>query len=66
MLAAGVGAVTLALVAGACGSTGGSGGSGSSGAPVKGGTATMAEFPGSPPNYAFPFMNSTFATRAEF
>jgi peptide/nickel transport system substrate-binding protein len=62
LLAAGVGVVTLALVAAACSSSGS--GTSSSGAPVKGGTAVMAEFPSSPPNYAFPFMNSTFASNS--
>ena len=62
LLAAGVGVVTLALVAAACSSSGSS--TSSSGAPVKGGTAVMAEFPSSPPNYAFPFMNSTFASNS--
>jgi peptide/nickel transport system substrate-binding protein len=61
MLAAGAGAVALAVVAGACSSTGSSG---ASGPPVKGGTAVMAEFPSSPPNYAFPFMNSTYASNS--
>jgi len=60
MLAAGVGAVALVLVAGACSSSS----SGSSGAPVKGGTAVMAEFPSSPPNYVFPFMNSQYASNS--
>ena len=63
MLTAGAAAVTLALAAGACSSSGTSG-SGSSGAPLKGGTAVMAEFPSSPPNYAFPFMNSQWASNA--
>jgi peptide/nickel transport system substrate-binding protein len=62
LLAAGVGAVALALVAGACSSSGSTGSSGNT--PVKGGTAVMAEFPSSPPNYAFPFMNSTFASNS--
>jgi len=61
MLVAGLGALALALVAGACSS---SGGTGSSGAAAKGGTAVMAEFPSSPPNYAFPFMNSTYASNS--
>jgi peptide/nickel transport system substrate-binding protein len=61
ILAAGVGAAALVLVAGACSSTGSSG---ASGAPVKGGTAVMAEFPSSPPNYVFPFMNSTYASNS--
>jgi peptide/nickel transport system substrate-binding protein len=61
MLAAGVGAVALALVAGACSSTGSTG---SSGAPVRGGTAVMAEFPSSPPNYVFPFVNATYESVA--
>jgi peptide/nickel transport system substrate-binding protein len=52
---------TLAVVAAACGGTAATP---SSGAPIKGGTAVMAEFPSSPPNYAFPFMNSTYASNA--
>ena len=61
MLVAGLGALALALVAGACSS---SGSTGSSGTAAKGGTAVMAEFPSSPPNYAFPFMNSTYASNS--
>src|SRR5580700_9800254 len=61
MLVAGLGALALALVAGACSS---SGSTGSSGTATKGGTAVMAEFPSSPPNYAFPFMNSTYASNS--
>jgi peptide/nickel transport system substrate-binding protein len=58
---AGLGALALALVAGACSS---SGSTGSSGTAAKGGTAVMAEFPSSPPNYVFPFMNSTYASNS--
>jgi peptide/nickel transport system substrate-binding protein len=59
MLAAGVGAATLVLVAGACSSTG----SGASpGAPVKGGTAVLAEPPSVTPNYIFPFASSVYAS----
>jgi peptide/nickel transport system substrate-binding protein len=61
LLAAGVGAVALVLAAAACSS---SNSGGSSGAPVKGGTAVMAEFPSSPPNYVFPFMNSQWASNS--
>src|SRR6202161_262622 len=61
MLVAGLGALALALVAGACSS---SGSTGSSGTATKGGTAVMAEFPSSPPNYVFPFMNSTYASNS--
>jgi len=61
MLVAGLGALALALVAGACSS---SGSTASSGAATKGGTAVMAEFPSSPPNYVFPFMNSTYASNS--
>ena len=61
MLVAGLGALALALVAGACSS---SGSTGSSGTAAKGGTAVMAEFPSSPPNYVFPFMNSTYASNS--
>jgi peptide/nickel transport system substrate-binding protein len=57
MLAAGIGAVALALVAAGCG--GSSGGSSSAGnTPVKGGTAVWAEQPSAPPTYIFPYMSS--------
>jgi len=61
MLTAGVGAAALAVVAGACS---GNAHTPASGAAVKGGTAVMAEFPSSPPNYVFPFMNSTYASNS--
>jgi peptide/nickel transport system substrate-binding protein len=48
------GIAALALVAAAC--TSSSGASGSS--PVTGGTAVMAELPGEPPTYIFPFMTA--------
>ena len=60
-LAVGAAVVALALAVTACSSTSSGG---SSGAPVKGGTAVMAEFPSSPPNYVFPFMNSTYASNS--
>ena len=60
-LAVGAVVVALALAVAAC-SSNSSGGS--SGTPVKGGTAVMAEFPSSPPNYVFPFMNSTYASNS--
>ena len=60
-LVAGVGAVMLALAAGACSSSSTSSGA-SSGAPVKGGTAVMAEPPSLTPNYIFPFASSVYAS----
>jgi peptide/nickel transport system substrate-binding protein len=62
MLAAGAGVIAVGLAAGACSSSTGSGGP--SGPPLKGGTAVMAEFPSSPPNYVFPFVNSTYESVA--
>jgi peptide/nickel transport system substrate-binding protein len=59
MLAVGVVAVALALGAGACSST--SSGP-SSGAPVKGGTAVVAEPPSQTPNYIFPFMSTAVSS----
>jgi peptide/nickel transport system substrate-binding protein len=61
-LAVGAAVVALALAVTACSSSTGS--SGTSGTPVKGGTAVMAEFPSSPPNYVFPFMNSQYASNS--
>jgi peptide/nickel transport system substrate-binding protein len=60
VFAAGLGAVALALVAGACSSS--TGGGTSSGAPVKGGTAVFAEPPSVTPNYIFPFASSVYAS----
>ena len=60
MLAVAVGAVALALGAGACSSSTSSGSS--PGAPVKGGTAVMAEPPSQTPNYIFPFMSTAVSS----
>ena len=59
LVAAGVAA--LALVAGACSSSGGKS-TGSGTAPLKGGTAVMAEPPAQTPNYIFPFMDPSVST----
>jgi peptide/nickel transport system substrate-binding protein len=52
-------AVVLALIAAGCGSTTSSQ---SAGAPVKGGTAVMAEPPSQAPSYIFPFMAPSVST----
>jgi peptide/nickel transport system substrate-binding protein len=52
-------AVVLALIAGGCSSTASSP---SAGAPVKGGTAVMAEPPSQAPSYIFPFMAPSVST----
>ena len=52
-------AVVLALIAGGCSSTTSSP---SAGAPVKGGTAVMAEPPSQTPSYIFPFMAPSVST----
>jgi peptide/nickel transport system substrate-binding protein len=52
-------AVVLALIATGCGSTTSSQ---SAGAPVKGGTAVMAEPPSQAPSYIFPFMAPSVST----
>jgi peptide/nickel transport system substrate-binding protein len=52
-------AVVLALIAAGCGSTSSSQ---SAGAPVKGGTAVMAEPPSQAPSYIFPFMAPSVST----
>jgi peptide/nickel transport system substrate-binding protein len=59
LVAAGVAA--LALVAGACSSSSGKS-TGSGTAPLKGGTAVMAEPPAQTPNYIFPFMDPSVST----
>ncbi len=57
---AGLAAVVAAgLVAAGCGGSSGTPPS-SSGTPVKGGTVTYAELPGSPPNWIFPFMTLAY------
>jgi peptide/nickel transport system substrate-binding protein len=53
--------VALALTVAACSSTSSSS---ASGAPVKGGTAVMAELPSYTPDYIFPFMASQDASNA--
>jgi peptide/nickel transport system substrate-binding protein len=53
-------AVVLALIAGGCSSSTTS--SPSAGAPVKGGTAVMAEPPSQAPSYIFPFMAPSVST----
>jgi len=53
-------AVVLALIAGGCSSSTTS--NPSAGAPVKGGTAVMAEPPSQTPSYIFPFMAPSFST----
>ena len=58
MLAGGVGAAALSLVAAACSSSGISTPTG--GTPVKGGTAVYALPPSSPPNYIFPYVSSPY------
>jgi peptide/nickel transport system substrate-binding protein len=58
LLATGIGALALALVAAGCG--GSTGGSASGGTPVKGGTAVFAEPPSSTPNYIFPYVSSAY------
>jgi len=58
MLAGGVGAAALSLVAAACSSSGISTPTG--GTPVKGGTAVYALPPSSPPNYIFPYVSGPY------
>jgi peptide/nickel transport system substrate-binding protein len=58
LVAAGIGATALALVAAGCGSSGHSAATGST--PVKGGTAVFAEPPSTTPNYVFPFTSSAY------
>jgi peptide/nickel transport system substrate-binding protein len=60
VLAAGAAAAALALTAAACSSSS----TAPSGAPVKGGTAVMAELPSYTPDYIFPFMTSADASNA--
>jgi peptide/nickel transport system substrate-binding protein len=57
LLATGVGAVALALVAAGCANTSNTA---VGTTPVSGGTATWAELPSDTPNYIFPFTNSQF------
>jgi peptide/nickel transport system substrate-binding protein len=60
---AAAGALSLGVLA-ACSNSSSSNSSGSaastSGTPISGGTATFAEIPGAPPNYIFPFTDSSF------
>ena len=58
LLATGIGALALALVAAGCG--GSSGGSAGGTTPVKGGTAVFAEPPATTPNYIFPYVSSAY------
>jgi len=63
-LACVAGAVISASVLAACSTTSssnaGGGAAASTGTPQNGGTATFAELPGSPPNYIFPFTDSSY------
>jgi peptide/nickel transport system substrate-binding protein len=54
--------VTGAVLAACSGTTNHGGGSAAAtgGTPIKGGTATFAEQPGTPPNYIFPFTDSSY------
>jgi peptide/nickel transport system substrate-binding protein len=56
---AGAGVLSVALLA-ACSSNSNSGAAATGGTPVNGGTATFAELPGTPPNYIFPFTDSSY------
>jgi peptide/nickel transport system substrate-binding protein len=58
---AAAGVLSLGVLA-ACSNSSNSGGSAAStsGTPENGGTATFAEIPGAPPNYIFPFTNSSY------
>jgi peptide/nickel transport system substrate-binding protein len=62
ILAGGLGAVAMALVAAACGSGGSSASVGTT--PVSGGTAVYALPPSTTPNYIFPFVSGAYDSEA--